>query len=115
MLSVQDLAIQMVFNKGMTEKDAIAELEKTRQLSPLTIASIRDKLDMWRHFHPIKTRDVSERCYFCEKKVGGAQFCYGCGFWVCDECDGEHPVGNHKPGDHITIPTRVSKIFKEVK
>ena len=114
-LSIQDIALELVFNKGMSDKEAIAELEKTYKLSPLIVASIRDTLDRWRQFHPVKTRDGTERCYFCGKKVGEEYFCYGCGWFVCSECDGERPLGKHKVGDHITIPTRVSKIFKEVK
>ena len=82
-LSIQDIALELVFHKGMSETDAIAELEKTHQLSPLTIVSIRDTLDMWRHFHPVKTRDVTELCHFCGKKVGKESYCYGCETWIC--------------------------------
>ena len=104
--SIQDIALELVFNKGMLENEAIAEIEKTHQLSPLTIASIRDTLDMWRYFHPPylmrgKTRDVTELCYFCERKVGEAQYCYGCGFWVCNSCDFGQPSGKHKPNAHL--------------
>ena len=113
--SVQDQALQLVFSKGMSEAEAIAEIEQTHQLSPLTIASIRDTIDIWRYHHLVKPRDVTELCYFCGKKVGEAQFCYGCQNWICNGCDGEQPTGKHQVGDHITIPTRVSQIFKEVK
>ena len=104
MLSVQDIALELVFNKGMPENAAIAEIEKTTPLSPLTIASVRDTLDRWRRFHPVKMRDVSELCYFCEKKVGEAQFCYGCQEWVCSEHDTEQPVGKHNVKDHYRLP-----------
>ena len=107
--SIQDIALELVFSKGMTETDAIAEIEQTHQLSPLTISSIRDTLDMWQHFHPPylmrgKTRDVTELCYFCEKKVSEAQYCYGCQNWICSSCDTEQPIGKHNVKDHYRAP-----------
>ena len=105
MLSIQDMALQLVYSKGMTEVEAIAEIENTHQLSPLTRASIRDTLDMWRRFHPVKIRDGTERCYFCGVKVGEKQYCYGCNWWICSSCDTEQPIGKHDVKDHYRLPT----------
>lgn len=39
-------------------------------------------------------------CYFCGKKVDDGSFCYGCGHFVCIECDETGPLGAHKVEDH---------------
>lgn len=46
------------------------------------------------------------KCYFCPKIVDGGNYCFGCGQYVCDECDhqslgamGKHPVEDHAGND----------------
>ena len=39
-------------------------------------------------------------CHFCGKRVGEEGYCFGCGAWICDECNIGHPVGDHTVEDH---------------
>ncbi len=111
MQSVQDQVADLVLKKGMTETDAVAEIEsKLMGKLPQNVrASVHDTLDMHRYHRARQKgwyRDVTELCYFCEKKVGEAQFCYGCQNWVCSECDNNDdiPVGRHDVRDHYRAP-----------
>jgi len=44
------------------------------------------------------------RCYFCKQEVTQDFYCYGCGEFICEECEiapfnppcGEHSVKDHK-------------------
>lgn len=54
--------------------------------------------------------DIKPRCYFCKAEVTECDFCYGCGQYVCEECE-EYPVedrpcGKHKVEDHRKVDER---------
>ena len=105
-LSVQDQAIQLVIQKGMTIPDAIAEIEaKLNGRLPDNIRlSIRNAVDFYEHYHPHLKKgmlDLTEKCYFCGKRLGEEYYCYGCGWWCCNSCDFGHPVGEHNIKDHL--------------
>ena len=52
-----------------------------------------------------KVTDLTEKCYWCETSVGKEEYCWGCGFYFCDECEhsdpNDRPSGDHRPIDHI--------------
>jgi hypothetical protein len=41
-------------------------------------------------------------CYFCGSPCAADDFCYGCGAYVCDDCETvkSAPHGIHKPAAH---------------
>jgi len=107
-LSVQDQVVNLVVNKGMTERDAIEEIESILHTTlPANIkASIRDSIHS-HYYHRARTyggleiKDLTNKCYFCETPLSDAYYCYRCGFWLCSEHDTECPVGHHNVRDHL--------------
>jgi hypothetical protein len=49
---------------------------------------------------------VSERiCIHCDEPCSDDDFCYGCGFCICSDCDeGTAPMGKHDREDHLGEP-----------
>lgn len=43
------------------------------------------------------------KCYFCKQdNVGDQDYCYGCGSYICVDCDDEvQAIGTHTPEEHI--------------
>ncbi len=43
-------------------------------------------------------------CHFCGREVTSDDYCYGCGHYVCEECDDyeamDRPSGTHNVEDH---------------
>lgn len=39
-------------------------------------------------------------CYFCGKELDEDYECFGCGSYVCDDCDETMPIGTHFVEDH---------------
>ncbi len=49
-----------------------------------------------------KETEVKGQCYFCGKEVDGMFWCFGCHYFVCEECDtnaGE-AMGRHRVQAH---------------
>ena len=46
--------------------------------------------------------DVGGHCYFCNQKVGSAFYCFGCGKFICFDCENHvnPPMGKHKINEH---------------
>lgn len=44
--------------------------------------------------------EESGNCHFCGKEVDSDFYCYGCGEYVCEECDEKEPWGPHSIEDH---------------
>jgi hypothetical protein len=40
------------------------------------------------------------KCYFCGKDCSDDYLCYGCGHYVCQECDQTQPFGSHTVDEH---------------
>ena len=118
MLSIQDQVLNLIVHKGMTEADAVAEIEVVLHATlPLNIReSIRDCVDMY-YYHQSRqygggVKDLSNTCYWCALPLSDEYYFYGCGFWICSEHDQTQPVGQHRPIDHLTSPTQRGKIDK---
>jgi hypothetical protein len=39
-------------------------------------------------------------CYFCDAECDEDDFCYGCGNYICSECDQIEQIRHHLPDDH---------------
>ncbi len=41
-------------------------------------------------------------CVFCEKILADPDdaYCFGCGDYICEDCDETFPMGSHIPDDH---------------
>jgi hypothetical protein len=40
-------------------------------------------------------------CYFCEEVTDEDHYCFGCGHYVCDNCDEDtQNIGDHNVEDH---------------
>jgi len=48
-----------------------------------------------------KEGEVKGKCYFCGKEVDGMFYCFGCGEFICSDCEGDDsPFGRHSIEDH---------------
>lgn len=40
-------------------------------------------------------------CYGCSRECGEDEFCNGCGYYICYDCEEGYPTGKHGPGAHF--------------
>ena len=47
-------------------------------------------------------RDRGGKCFHCGIAAGRDDYCFGCGKYVCQECNSNlRLMGKHLPGDHL--------------
>ena len=48
-----------------------------------------------------RVREATEpKCYFCGKPCDKEDYCFGCGEYVCSNCDETSPFGSHDVEEH---------------
>lgn len=47
-----------------------------------------------------KSTKMKGNCHFCGKAVDEDSYCWGCGHFVCMDCDESGPMGSHSIDDH---------------
>lgn len=73
-------------------REAVEILEKGEKMKK---PSIEKKIRM------DGSENVKGKCYFCGKEVNGEFYCFGCGEFICDECEcDDPPFGRHSIEDH---------------
>jgi hypothetical protein len=58
----------------------------------------------------LKTRP---KCYFCHAPSNPGEYCYGCGYNVCDNCDKLQPVGKHDVKAHQELEEGADQVNRE--
>jgi len=43
---------------------------------------------------------VHPRCWFCDKILAVGFFCFGCGEFVCEDCNNHEACGEHSVEEH---------------